>query len=107
MPLAEMLEIEAFDEETVTELRTRAKDALLTQEIAQQETLGQVEEDLRTLEGMTPELLAKLVEGGVLNRDDLADLAIDELTELTGQSPEAAKELIIRARAHWFSQDQE
>ena len=107
VPLAEMLEIEAFDEETVTELRTRAKDALLTQEIAQQETLGQVEEDLRTLEGMTPELLAKLVEGGVLNRDDLADLAIDELTELTGQSPEAAKELIIRARAHWFSQDQE
>src|SRR5574344_476826 len=107
VPLAEMLEIDAFDEETVTELRTRAKDALLTQEIAQQETLGQVEEDLRTLEGMTPELLAKLVEGGVLNRDDLADLAIDELTELTGQSPEAAKELIIRARAHWFSQDQE
>lgn len=107
VPLAEMLEIEAFDEETVTELRTRAKDALLTQEIAQQETLGQVEEDLRTLEGMTPELLAKLVEGSVLNRDDLADLAIDELTELTGQSPEAAKELIIRARAHWFSQDQE
>ncbi len=107
VPLAEMLEIEAFDEETVTELRTRAKDALLTQEIAQQETLGQVDEDLRTLEGVTPELLAKLAEGGVLTRDDLADLAIDELTELTGQTPEAAKELILRARAHWFVQDQD
>ena len=65
VPLAEMLEIEAFDEETVTELRTRAKDALLTQEIAQQESVGQVAEDLRTLEGVTPEILAKLAEGGV------------------------------------------
>ena len=86
VPLAEMLEIEAFDEETVTELRTRAKDALLTQEIAQQESVGQVAEDLRTLEGVTPEILAKLAEGGVRTRDDLADLAIDELTDLTGQS---------------------
>ncbi|VUZ28437.1 Transcription termination/antitermination protein NusA [uncultured Comamonas sp.] len=107
VPLAEMLEIEAFDEETVTELRTRAKDALLTQEIAQQESVGQVAEDLRTLEGVTPEILAKLAEGGVLTRDDLADLAIDELTDLTGQSAEEATALIMTARAHWFNQDQE
>ncbi|MBV2164128.1 transcription termination factor NusA [Comamonas nitrativorans] len=107
VPLAEMLEIEAFDEETVTELRTRAKDALLTQEIAQQESVGQIAEDLRTLEGVTPEILAKLAEGGVLTRDDLADLAIDELTDLTGQSAEEATALIMKARAHWFDQDQE
>jgi len=107
VPLAEMLEIEAFDEETVTELRTRAKDALLTQEIAQQESVGQIAEDLRTLEGVTPEILAKLAEGGVLTRDDLADLAIDELTDLTGQSAEEATALIMTARAHWFNQDQE
>ena len=106
VPLAEMLEIEAFDEETVTELRTRAKDALLTQEIAQQESVGQIAEDLRTLEGVTPEILAKLAEGGVLTRDDLADLAIDELTDLTGQSAEEATALIMKARAHWFDQDQ-
>lgn len=107
VPLAEMLEIEAFDEETVTELRTRAKDALLTQEIAQQESVGQIAEDLRTLEGVSPEILAKLAEGGVLTRDDLADLAIDELTDLTGQTAEEATALIMQARAHWFSQDQE
>lgn len=107
VPLAEMLEIEAFDEETVTELRTRAKDALLTQEIAQQETVGQVAEDLRALEGMTTELLAKLAEGGVLTRDDLADLAIDELTDLTGQTDEEATALILKARAHWFTPQQD
>ena len=106
VPLAELLEIEAFDEETVTELRTRAKDALLTQEIAQQESVGQVAEDLRTLEGVTPEILAKLAEGGVRTRDDLADLAIDELTDLTGQSAEEATALIMQARAHWFNQEQ-
>ena len=106
VPLAEMLEIEAFDEETVTELRTRAKDALLTQEIAQQESVGQVAEDLRTLEGVTPEILAKLAEGGVRTRDDLADLAIDELTDLTGHSAEEATALIMQARAHWFNQEQ-
>ena len=106
VPLAEMLEIEAFDEETVTELRTRAKDALLTQEIAQQESVGQVAEDLRTLEGVTPEILAKLAEGSVRTRDDLADLAIDELTDLTGQSAEEATALIMQARAHWFNQEQ-
>ncbi len=106
VPLAEMLEIEAFDEETVTELRTRAKDALLTQEIAQQESVEQVAEDLRTLEGVTPEILAKLAEGGVRTRDDLADLAIDELTDLTGQSAEEATALIMQARAHWFNQEQ-
>ena len=38
VPLQEMLEIEGFDEDTVNELRTRAKDALLTMEIAREET---------------------------------------------------------------------
>lgn len=102
VPLAEMLEIEGFDEETVTELRLRAKDALLTQEIAQQASLGQVSADLRDLEGICPELLTKLAEGGILSRNDLADLAIDELTELTGLSTEEARALILKAREHWF-----
>ena len=82
VPLSEMLEIEAFDEETVTELRARAKDALLTMEIAQEESVSAVSQELRDLEGITPEIVAKLAAGGVLTRDDLADLAIDELTEL-------------------------
>ena len=107
VPLAEMLEIEAFDEETVTELRARAKDALLTMEIAQEESVGEVSQDLRDLEGLTPELVAKLAAGGVQTRDDLADLAIDELTDLTGQTADEAKALIMKAREHWFTDGQE
>ena len=107
VPLAEMQEIEAFDEETVAELRNRAKDALLTMAIAREEKLGDVADDLRDLEGVSPELLGKLVEAGINNRDDLADLAIDELVAITGQSGEDAKALILKAREHWFTGDAE
>ena len=103
VPLQEMLDIESFDEDTVNELRARAKDALLTLEIAREESVGSASQDLRDLEGLTPDLLAKLAAGGVHTRDDLADLAIDELTELTGQSAEEAKALILKAREHWFT----
>ena len=103
VPMQEMLEIEAFDEDTVTELRTRAKDALLTMEIAKEEKVEEVSQDLRDLEGVTPELLAKLAAGDINTRDDLADLAVDELTDITGQSAEDAKTLIMKAREHWFT----
>ncbi|MFO1220844.1 MAG: transcription termination factor NusA [Burkholderiaceae bacterium] len=103
VPLQEMLEIESFDEDTVNELRTRAKDALLTMEIAREERVDEVSQDLRDLEGLTPELIAKLADGGVHTRDGLADLAVDELQELTGIDDERAKALIMKAREHWFT----
>jgi N utilization substance protein A len=107
VPLQEMLEIESFDEDTVQELRTRAKDALLTMEIEKEEKVDEVSQDLRDLEfegkGLSAELLAKLAGGGVQTRDDLADLAVDELTEMTGISEEQAKALIMKAREHWFA----
>jgi N utilization substance protein A len=107
VPLQEMLEIEAFDEDTVHELRKRAKDALLTMEIAREEQVEEVSQDLRDLEldgkGLTPELIAKLAEGGIHTRDDLADLAVDELTDMTGIGGEPAKSLIMKAREHWFN----
>ncbi|TCP16879.1 transcription termination factor NusA [Simplicispira metamorpha] len=103
VPLQEMLDIESFDEDTVNELRARAKDAMLTMEIAREESVESVSQELRDLEGLTPELIAKLAEGGIHTRDDLADLAIDELTDLTGQSEEEAKALILKAREHWFA----
>lgn len=106
VPISEMLEIEAFDEDTINELRSRAKDALLTMEIAKEEGVeGQspVSQDLRDLEGLDPELIPKLTEAGVNTRDDLADLAVDELTEITGQSADDAKALILKAREHWFA----
>ena len=103
VPIQEMLEIEAFDEDTVNELRARAKDALLTMEIAREESVEEVSQDLRDLEGLTPQLIAQLADAGVHTRDELADLAVDELTEITGQTAEEAKALILKAREHWFS----
>ncbi len=103
VPLQEMLDIESFDEDTVNELRARAKDALLTLEIAREESVDDVSQELRDLDGLTPELIAQLAAGGIHTRDDLADLAIDELTDLTGQSEEEAKALIMKAREHWFA----
>ena len=105
VPLQEMLDIEAFDEDTVNELRARAKDALLTLEIAREEKVEAVAEDLRGLEGMNAELLAALAEAGVRTRDDLADLAVDELTDITGQTEDEARALIMKAREHWFSDE--
>jgi N utilization substance protein A len=103
VPLQEMLEIESFDEDTVHELRKRAKDALLTMEIAREESVEGVSQNLRDLEGLTPELIASLADGGIHTRDDLADLAVDELTEMTGIDEERAKALIMKAREHWFN----
>jgi N utilization substance protein A len=103
VPIQEMLEIESFDEDTVNELRARAKDALLTMEIAREESVEEVSQDLRDLEGLSAQLIAQLAEAGVHTRDDLADLAVDELTEITGQSEDEAKTLIMKAREHWFN----
>ncbi|MBK8665814.1 MAG: transcription termination/antitermination protein NusA [Burkholderiales bacterium] len=106
VPIQEMLDIESFDEDTVNELRTRAKDALLTIAIAREEKVESVSQDLRDLEGLNAVLIAKLADAGVQTRDDLADLAVDELIDITGQSEEDAKALILKAREHWFA-DQE
>jgi N utilization substance protein A len=105
VPLQEMLEIESFDEDTVNELRTRAKDALLTMELAHEESVEDVSQDLRDLDGLTVELISKLADAGIHTRDELADLATDELVEITGQTDEEAVALIMKAREHWFSDD--
>jgi len=102
VPLNEMLEIEAFDEDTVNELRNRARNVLLTEAIVDEEQLENVADDLLNLEGMDKPLAAKLARGNVRTRDDLADLAVDELVELSGIDDERAKNLITTARAHWF-----
>jgi N utilization substance protein A len=103
VPLSEMLEIDSFDEDTVNELRTRARDSLLTMELAKEERVGEVSQDLRSLEGMTTELIARLADNQVHTRDDLAELAVDELVEATQIDEETAKTLIMKAREHWFT----
>ncbi|MCK6406353.1 MAG: transcription termination factor NusA [Rhodocyclaceae bacterium] len=102
VPLHEMLEIEAFDEATVQELRDRARNVLLTEAIATEEKLEGVEDAMINLDGMDKTLAAKLASAGIKTRDDLADLAVDELTEMTGVDADRAKQLITNARAHWF-----
>ncbi|CFP59054.1 transcription elongation factor NusA [Bordetella pertussis] len=104
VPMQELLEIEAFDEDTINELRARARNALLTEAIAQEERL-ETAQDLLELEGITPELAAKLAERQVHTRDDLAELSTDELAEIAGLQEEEASDLIMRARAHWFDEE--
>lgn len=103
VPMQELLEIESFDEETINELRTRARNALLTEAIVREEHV-ETAQDLLGLTGMTPELVAKLSESGIQTRDDLAELATDELTEMTGLDDEQAAQFITLARAHWFEE---
>ncbi len=106
VPLNEMLEIEAFDEDTVNELRDRARNVLLTEAIATEEKIGTTAEDLLSLDGMDRALAARLADAGVHTRDELAELAVDELIEATGIDESRARDLIIKARAHWFESEQ-
>jgi N utilization substance protein A len=106
VPMQELLEIESFDEDTIQALRTRARNALLTEAIALEERV-ETAQDLITLEGMSTELLSKLAAGGVNTRDDLAELATDELVEITGLDEAEASQFIMAARAHWFDEKSE
>jgi N utilization substance protein A len=103
VPVNELLEIEAFDEDTVEELRNRARNALLTEAIKREENLEKVDRDLLEVEGMDADLAAKLAAGNIRTRDDLGELAVDELVEMTGVDEERAKAVIMAARAHWFA----
>ena len=105
VPINEMMEIDAFDENTVNELRSRARNALLVQAIASEESINGIDQNLLQLEGMDNQLAGKLAAQGVKTRDDLADLAVDELSEMTGMEAEKAKVLIMAARAHWFADE--
>lgn len=104
VPIQELLGIEGFDEEIVNELRTRAKNSLLTQAIASEEKLSEktVSEELMQLPGMDKNLALKLADRGIVTRDDLAELAVDDLTDIPGLDASKAAELIMAARAHWF-----
>jgi N utilization substance protein A len=103
VPINEMLEIEQFDEETVNELRSRARNALLMQEIASEEKVEGMASDLQALEGMDGPTARLLASKGIKTQEELAELAVDDLVELTEMDPERAKTLIMAARAPWFA----
>ncbi len=102
VPKNEMLAIEAFDEETVNELRSRARNALLTEAIATEEKVEHAVEDLGNMPGMDADTAVLLASKGIHTVQDLADLAVDELEELTGLEHERASALIMAARAPMF-----
>jgi transcription termination/antitermination protein NusA len=102
VPLSEMIEIESLDEKTVNELRTRARNMLLTEAIVSEENVENMAEDLRSLEGMDNETARALAEKGIKTQEDLADLSVDDLVEMIEIDAERAKALIMTARAPWF-----
>ncbi len=109
VPTSELVDIEEFDEDIVNELRNRARDVLLTQAIVSEEKIDEIEpaEDLLNLEGMDKSLAYILASKGVVTREDLAELATDDLLELHEMDQEAAGALIMKARAHWFEAEQQ
>jgi N utilization substance protein A len=103
VPLDEMLAIESFDEATVNELRSRARNALLTAAIVNEEQVEHSIEDLLKVDGIDEETARVLASKGVATQDQLADLDGDELVEMTGMDMDRANQLIMTARAPWFA----
>ncbi|MBE0362534.1 N utilization substance protein A [Pseudoalteromonas ulvae UL12] len=108
VPTSEFLEIDGLDEETVEELRARAKASLTTQALANEESLEGAEpaEDLLSLEGLERHLAFVLASKGVITLEDLAEQGVDELVDITELSEEKAGELIMAARnICWFGDE--
>src|SRR5699024_10650338 len=108
VPEEELLAIEEFDEDIVAELRSRARDYLLTRAISAIEGSDQPQPaaDLLAVDGMNDELAATLADNEIVTLDDLADLGVDELVEITSMGEQQAGDLIMAARAHWFVDEQ-
>jgi transcription termination/antitermination protein NusA len=108
VPVSELANIAEFDEDIVKELRNRARDVLLTQAIASEETLEQTmpADDLLQLSGMSPDLALSLSRKGVRTREQLAEQSVDDLSDIEGLDEEEAGALIMRAREIWFQTEQ-
>jgi N utilization substance protein A len=109
VPEEEMLNIEEFDADIVAELRSRARDVLLTKAIANEEQLETAEPTpgLLALEGMTQTIALLLASNGISTIDDLGDQSVDELTDIDGIDTETASALIMAARETWFADGQD
>ncbi len=111
VPLQEIMQIEEFDEDIVEELRARAKDALLTKALADEEKNDSQEPaaDLLEMEGMTPELAKTLAKSGVVTREDLAEMAVDDFAEIenTELDEKQMADLIMIARKPWFEETED
>lgn len=108
VPAQEMLEIEEFDQDVVDELRARARDALLTRAIAAEEQGGGAapDADLLSIDGMDEDLAFRLAKQGIKTQEELAELSVDDLVDMAALDEQRAAQLIMTARAPWFSSEQ-
>jgi N utilization substance protein A len=105
VPLQEMLEIDGFDEELVEMLRERAKAALLTKAIAEEQELDTTEpaQDLLEMEGMDRQTAYLLAKHGIITQEDLAEQSVDDLLDIGEIDEQTAAQLIMTARKPWFN----
>ncbi|HHJ19197.1 MAG TPA: transcription termination/antitermination protein NusA [Gammaproteobacteria bacterium] len=107
VPVRELEEIEEFDEGIVEELRNRARDSLLTREIASEEGAGgEPADDLLNMDGMDQETAILLAAKGVCTMEDLAEQAVEDIVDIETIDDERAASLIMTARAPWFAEEQ-
>ena len=102
VPIDELIQIEAFDEDTVNELRSRASAVILKEAISNEEKIQSPADDLLNMEGMDSDTAKLLASKSIITMEDLAELAADELIDIVKMDEERAKELIMTARAPWF-----
>jgi N utilization substance protein A len=104
IPIEEFLKVEDFDEEIVEELRSRARNALLSLELT--DGSCQPADDLLEMDGMDDALAELLSAQGICTMEDLAEQSVDELTEIEGIEDDQAATLIMTAREPWFAEDE-
>ena len=102
VPIDELIQIEAFDEDTVNELRSRASAVILKEAISNEEKIQSPADDLLNMDGMDSDTAKLLASKSIITMEDLAELAADELLDIVKMDEERAKELIMTARAPWF-----
>jgi N utilization substance protein A len=107
VPEDELNQMDIFDADTIEELRSRAKAAILTAAIANEEKVQEPSEDLKNLEGMTAEIANALAKQNIVSMEDLAELSIDEVLDVISIDEDLAKNLILAARAPWFEESGE
>lgn len=108
VPVSELLAIEGLDEDTVEELRNRARAFLTTKALANEESLEGAEptEELLNLEGMDRHLAYILASRGITDLEELAEQGTDDITDIEELDEEKAGALIMAARnIVWFSEE--
>ncbi len=103
---AELEEIEGIDAEIAAELQMRAREALLADAMKQAAQEAGEGTPLSELEGIPGELAEKLIAAGVRSVEELAEIAVDDLEDLSDEERDVLGKLILQAREKlgWFDE---